>query len=274
MGCKKKADEKKADPTAAKDEAKKTEPVKPEEPKVTSKEITYKVGEQEFKGYIATPPGDGPHPGVLVVHEWWGHNDYARSRARMLAEMGYVALAVDMYGDGKQAAHPKDAMAFAGKVMENKDIAEASFRSAMEALKSHKQTDGTKLAAIGYCFGGAVVLEMAKRGIDLAAVASFHGSLSTDTPVKPGDIKAKVFVAHGADDVFVKPEAIEGFRKQMTDAKVDFKFVAYEGAKHSFTNPGADETGKKFELPLAYNEAADKQSWSALTEMLAASFAK
>lgn len=257
-----KADDKGADKSAT--------PTEPKEPAISATEVTYKVGDQEFKGYLATPAGEGKAPGVLVVHEWWGHNDYSRRRARMLAEMGYTALAVDMYGDGKQAAHPKDAMAFATAALKDKAVAEARFVAAMDMLKNHPRTSG-KLAAIGYCFGGGVVLEMAKRGVALDLFASFHGMLNTATEFAAGDVKGKVFVAHGAADSFIPPETIETFKKQMGDAKVEMEFVAYDGAKHAFTNPEADTNGKKFKIDLAYNKQADEQSWAKLTELLAAS---
>jgi dienelactone hydrolase len=226
-------------------------------------EVQYKVGDQTFKGYIAYDDAKkGKRPGVLVVHEWWGHNEYARKRARMLAELGYTALALDMYGDGKQAHHPDDAGKFAGEVRQNMNAAKARFEAAEGVLKKHATVNADKIAAIGYCFGGGVVLQMARMGADLDGVVSFHGSLGTEQKAGKGQMKAKVLVAHGADDPFVKPEEIAGFKKEMEDAGVDYKFVSYPGAKHSFTVPDADEFGTKFNMPLAYNTEADKQSWA------------
>ena len=238
------------------------------------KEITYKVGDLEMKGYLAWDPSQtGPRPGVLVVHEWWGHNDYARRRANDLAKLGYVAFSVDMYGDGKTVDHPKDAGAMAGAVMSDPDGAQARFEAAKKVLTDFEMTDATKVAAIGYCFGGAIVLHMARRGVDLDAVASFHGSLGTKEPVtKTGVIKAKILVAHGADDPFVKASEIEAFKKEMTTAGADMRFEAYEGAVHSFTNPGADVFGEKFGLPLKYNEAADKKSWESMKALFKEAF--
>ena len=230
---------------------------------VKGEEVQYKVGDQVFKGYIAYDDAKkDKRPGVLVVHEWWGHNEYARKRARMLAELGYTALALDMYGDGKQAHHPDEAGKFAGEVRQNMDAAKARFVAAEDVLKKHATVDATRIAAIGYCFGGAVVLHMARAGVDLKGVASFHGNLGTPSPAAKGLVKAKVLVANGADDSFVKPDEIDAFKKEMDVAGVDYKFVNYAGAKHSFTNPEADELGKKFNMPLAYNAEADKQSWS------------
>ncbi|MCG6938067.1 MAG: dienelactone hydrolase family protein [Gammaproteobacteria bacterium] len=240
---------------------------------VVGKEVTYQAGGATLKGYLATDTAiAGKRPGVLVVHEWWGLNDYARKRARMLAELGYTALAVDMYGDGKTADHPDDAGKFAGEVRNNMPAAEARFRAAMELLRSQPSVDRDKIAAIGYCFGGGVVLEMARRGLDLKGVASFHGSLGTAEPAQPGKVKASVLVLNGDADPFTKPEQIAAFKQEMSAAGVDYKFIGYPGAKHSFTNPDADSFGKKFNLPLAYNAEADRQSWLELQNFFARIF--
>ena len=225
-------------------------------------EVSYQAGDTQLKGYLATNPSiKGPRPGILVVHEWWGHNDYARKRARMLADLGYTALAVDMYGDGKQASHPKDAGKFAGEVRKNAAMAKSRFLAAMKLLQSQPGVQSDKIAAIGYCFGGGVVLEMARRGVDLAGVASFHGSLGTSTPAHKGDVKAKVLVMNGDADPFVKPEQISAFKQEMKTAGVDFEFIGYPDAQHAFTNPEADTYGQRFKLPLAYNAEADRASW-------------
>ena len=230
---------------------------------VQTQEIEYSAGDTTLKGYLAFDNSiEGKRPGILVVHEWWGHNDYARKRARMLAELGYTAFAVDMYGDGKQAKHPDNAGAFAGEVMGKIDeLGLERFLAALDLLKKHESVDSEKIAAIGYCFGGGIVLHMARFGVDIDGVVSFHGSLSTKTPAKAGAVKAKVLVCHGQEDNFVTPEGIETFKNEMQDAQVDYQFMSYEGAKHSFTNPLADEKAKEFGIGLAYNEAADKASW-------------
>jgi dienelactone hydrolase len=196
-----------------------------------------------------------------VVHEWWGHNEYARKRARMLAELGYTALAVDMFGNGKQADHPDDALKFATEVMQNLDAGEARFNAALGLLKNHPKTDAEQIAAIGYCFGGGVALHMARSGSDLDGVVSFHGGLESMFQAEPGSIKAKILVCHGADDPMMTAEQIEAFKKEMDEAGADYKFIAYEGATHSFTNPEADKYAEEFDLPLAYNAAADSASW-------------
>jgi dienelactone hydrolase len=230
-------------------------------------EVSYRAGDTTLKGYLATDPAlKGPRPGVLVVHEWWGHNEYARKRARMLAELGYTALAVDMYGDGKQANHPDDAGKFSGELRKNMPVAEARFKAALELLQSQPGVEAEKIAAIGYCFGGGVVLEMARRGLPLKGVASFHGSLGTAQPAQPGAVKARVLVLNGDEDPFVKPEQIGAFKQEMQAAGVDFEFVGYPGAKHSFTNPDADSFGQRFQLPLAYNAEADRASWQKMQD--------
>lgn len=240
---------------------------------VVGKEVSYQAKGVTMKGYLAYDDKiKGKRPAVLVVHEWWGLNDYARKRARMLAELGYTALAVDMYGDGRQAQHPDDAGKFAGEVRKNRDVARARFEAAMNLVKKQKTVDARKIAAIGYCFGGSVVLEMAREGEPLAAVASFHGGLGTDTPAQPGKVKAPIMVFTGADDPMAPPKDVDAFKAEMDKAGAHYQVVSYPGVKHSFTNPQADEYGKKFNLPLAYNAEADKSSWADLEKFLADAF--
>jgi len=239
---------------------------------IKTEEVTYSEGSTKLKGFLAWDDSiSGKRPGILVVHEWWGLNDYARGRAKQLAELGYAALAVDMYGDGKTADHPKDAGAFAASVMKDPQVALARFRAAMDVLKSQPTVDPEKIAAIGYCMGGAIVLNAARQGIDLDAVASFHGSLGGLVAIKE-PIKAKVLVCHGAADSFIPPETVEAFKKDMKET--DFKFISYPGAKHGFTNPAADEAAKKFNIDLAYNSEADVESWKELKAFLQAAFPK
>ena len=206
--------------------------------------------------------------GVVVVHEWWGLNQYAKDRAKMLAEAGYTAIAVDMYGHGKVAEHPKDAQGFMEAALAKPDKVNARFNAAKAILAKQKQVDPERVYAMGYCFGGAVVLNQARMGNDLAGVASFHGNLSAAVEAKPGDIKAKILVAHGGDDPFVPAEQATGFVKEMLTLGADLEFLNYPQAKHSFTNPGATAKGKKYDLPLAYDEQADRESWAALLRFI------
>jgi dienelactone hydrolase len=230
---------------------------------VKGEDVDYKANGVVLKGYLAYDDAiEGERPGVLVVHEWWGHNEYARGRARMLAGMGYTALAVDMYGNGKTAEHPDNAAKFSSEVMKNQEVARGRFMAALEVLKGHGTVNPDRIAAIGYCFGGGVVLAMARSGVDLDGVVSFHGNLSTTEPARTGEVKTSILVCHGADDPFVSEEQIETFKKEMKSAEADLTFKSYEGAVHSFTNPDADRIGKKFDLPLAYNQKADQKSWS------------
>ena len=234
---------------------------------VVGKPVEYQSGGLTMKGYLAYDDAiQGKRPGILVVHEWWGHNAYARKRAEMLAAQGYTALAVDMYGNGRQANHPEDAARFSGEVKKNMGVATTRFIAADNFLKAQPTVDPNKISAIGYCFGGGIVLEMARRGVDLDLVASFHGSLGTDLPAE--DVKARVLVYNGADDPFVKPEQIQAFKAEMDQAGVDYSFTNYPRAKHSFTNPEADKFGKQFNLPLAYNKQADDKSWNSLLQEL------
>jgi len=240
---------------------------------IKTREVAYTGGGVTMKGFLAwDSTATGKRGGVLVVHEWWGQNDYARMRAKKLAELGYVALAVDMYGDGKTASHPDDAGKFAKEATANMESARARFEAARKILLAEKNVDPKKIAAIGYCFGGGVVLEMARRGADLAAVASFHGSLATEKPAEKGKVRAKILVATGSEDPFVPTEQVDALESEMKAAGADCRVVRYAGAKHSFTNPGADETGKKFGLPLAYDEKADKESWEEMKKLLARAF--
>ncbi len=243
--------------------------------RVVGEEVTYTDNGVTMKGYLAWDKDiQGKRPGVLVVHEWWGHNDYARKRALMLAGMGYTALAVDMYGDGKQADHPDDAGKFAKAVSSNMPMAKARFLAGLKQLKRHPSVAADQNAAIGYCFGGGVVLNMARAGVDLDGVASFHGPLATETPAKKGTIKAKVAVFTGVDDPMIPAAQVDAFKKEMEAAGVEYKIVSYPGVKHSFTNPAADEYGAKFKMPLAYNAEADKDSWQQTSAFLAVLFGK
>lgn len=240
---------------------------------VVTWDLRYEHEGATLSGLIAWDDSSSePRPGVLVVHEWWGHNSYARSRAEQLAKLGYVALALDMYGDGKLADHPKDAGAFSKAVMSNMALMRGRFEAAQKLLRQHPLVDAEATAAIGYCFGGAVVLHMARMGSDLKGVVSFHGSLGTQHPAEPGKVSAKVLVCHGGADNFISEEQIAAFKKEMADAKADMSFKSYPGALHSFTNPEATANGERLGIPIAYHEAADKQSWADMQAFFARLF--
>jgi dienelactone hydrolase len=262
--------------TACKSEKKSEEGVMSpaEGPTLIGEEVSYSTDSTAMKGYLAYDRAfEGKRPGILVVHEWWGHNDYTRERAEMLAALGYTALAVDMYGDGKQADHPEDAGKFSGMVMSNIEEAKARFNAAMELLKSQPTVDSSQIAAIGYCFGGSVVLTMANAGEDLDAVAAFHSGVQL--PIMPSkDIKARILVCNGAADPFVSEESVAAFKKAMDESGAIYEYIAYEGAQHAFTSQEADSLGQKFNLPLAYQEKADKASWQELQDLLNETFNK
>ena len=227
-----------------------------------TEEVEYRAGDTVMTGYLAYDDSiKGERPGVLVVHEWWGHNEYARKRAEMLAQLGYTALALDMYGDGKVVDHPDDAKAFMMAATSDAAALTARFDAAHELLKGHDTVDAGQVAAIGYCFGGAVVLNMARAGKPLAGVVSYHGSLGTQAPAQEGKVEASVLVFTGAEDPMVPAEQVASFEQEMQAAHVDYELISYPGAKHSFTNPGADAFGKRFNMPLAYDAKADRDSW-------------
>jgi len=236
-------------------------------------EVSYTTETTKMNGYIAYDRNrSGKKPGILVIHEWWGHNKYVRSRADQLAELGYVALAVDMYGDGQTADHPDDAGKFAGQVFSNIEEAKARFNSALELLRSHPEVDPESLGAIGYCFGGTVALNMANSGSDLKAIAVFHAGLNF--PIQPGEegIKPEILVCNGAADPFISAEQIEAFKSMMDAAGARYTFINYDGAVHGFTNPDADAFGKKFSLPLAYQAEADEASWKEMRKLFTRAF--
>lgn len=230
---------------------------------VVTEEIRYRAGEKEFTGYLAYDDAvEGTRPGVLVVHEWWGLNEHARNRAEMLAAEGYTALALDMYGSGQTADHPKEAQAFTQEVYANLPQAEQRFLAAQEVLQQHQTVSAEDIAAIGFCFGGGIVLHMARTGADLDGVVSFHGSLDAKAePAAPGEVKAEVLIFTGEADPFVPPEQVDAFLAEMQAAEVTHEVVGYPGVTHSFTNPDADRVAAEYDMPIAYDQKADADSW-------------
>lgn len=210
----------------------------------------------------------GKRPGIVVVHEWWGLNDYARRRARELAQLGYAALAIDMYGDGKHTEHKSEAMEMMHGASSDSKVSAARALAGLDLLKAQPEVDAKKTAAIGYCFGGKIVLDMARQGMDLAGVVSFHGSLATTTPAQKGKVKARVLVLNGEADKFIPASDIETTKQEMKNAGADFTFVNYPGAKHAFTSTDADRLGRENGMDIAYDPVADKDSWKRMQDFL------
>lgn len=234
---------------------------------VKTESVQYQDGDQTLTGYIAYDDSlPGKRPGVLVVHEWWGLNDYAKRRAQMLAELGYVAFAADMYGDNRVTEHAADAKGWMMQITENQEAWQRRALAGLEALKASDKVDGERLAAIGYCFGGATVMQMAYAGADLDGVVSFHGSLPVPSTTRPGSIKPSILIAHGDQDSHVPAERVAAFQRALDAAAADWQMVSYGGAKHGFTNPDAGSYGMD---SLAYDPKADARSWSLMQSFLA-----
>jgi dienelactone hydrolase len=231
-------------------------------PAIKEENVTYTADGVTMNGYIAYDSSNmEKRPVVLVVHEWWGQNDYPRMRAKQLAGLGYLAMAVDMYGNGQTADNPVDAAKLSDPFYKDQAMAKTRFDAALAKIKTYPQA-GDKIAAIGYCFGGSMVLNMAKLGDDLAGVVSFHGVLKGNPPADKNLLKAKILVCHGAADQFTPQADIDVFRKQLDSIQANYTFKVYPDATHAFTNPAATEAGKKFNIPIAYNAAADTASWN------------
>ena len=225
--------------------------------------VEYKQGDTVCEGLLVFDDAmQGKRPGVLIAHQWKGLTDYEKMRAEMLAKLGYVAFCADVYGKGVRADNPKDAAALAGKYKNDRPLLRARIGAALETFRAHERVNAKQIAAIGYCFGGTTVLELARQGGDVAGVVSFHGGLNTPTPGDAKNIKGKVLALHGADDPFVPEAEVEAFEKEMRDAKVDWQLIEYGGAVHSFTDKGAGNDNSK---GSAYNAAADARSWVAMT---------
>jgi len=234
---------------------------------VKTEVVEYRHGDVVLEGYLAYDDAfPGKRPGVLVVHEWMGHNPYVRKRAEQLAGLGYVAFALDMYGKGVRAKDAKEAAALAGKYKGDRPLMRARAGAGLDVLRKQARVDPSRLAAIGYCFGGTTALELARGGADLVSVVTFHGGLDTPTPGDARNIKGKVLALHGGDDPFVPMKQVEEFQEEMRKGGVDWQFVSYGGAVHSFTNPEAGSDNYK---GAAYNERADRRSWEAMKTFFA-----
>lgn len=227
----------------------------------------YKQGDTALEGYFVYDDalGEEKRPVVLVVHDWMGLSDYAKFRAQEVAKLGYAAMAVDIYGKGIRPKDAKEASEQATLYKKDRALMRARILAALEAVKSRAQADAGKIAAMGYCFGGTVVLELARSGADVKGVASFHGGLDTPSLAKEGDVKARVLVLHGADDPLVPAEEVAAFQEEMRSAKADWQMISYGDAVHSFTRPDAGDDKSK---GVAYNPKADERSWAALEDFL------
>ncbi len=242
----------------------------PASAEVKTREIEYQQDGTTLQGFVAwDDAAKSKRPGVLVVHEWWGHNAHARHQAERLAKAGYVGFALDMYGKGKLATHPGDAQAFMAEATKDPAVTAARFQSALDQLKQDPHVNPEKIGAIGYCFGGAIVLNMARAGLDLDAVASFHGALGTENPAEQGKVRARVLVMTGLADSFVPADQVAALDAEMKAAGANYQIIRYPGARHGFTNPDAASYGME---QLAYNASADKQSWAATLKMLKQAF--
>lgn len=238
---------------------------------IRSETLRYEQDGAAFEGQVYWDDARaGKRPGVLVVHEWWGLNDYARARARMLAELGYVAFAADMYGMGKVTDHPQQAGEWARIATENVERWRARARKALDLLAAREEVDAARLAAVGYCFGGSTVMQLAYSGAPVDGVVSFHGSLPVAEPEAARRVRAKVLVAHGAADPFVPADRIAAFQRALTEGGVDWQMVYYGGAVHGFTVPGADAHGME---GVAYDAQADARSWRLMQDFFDEIFA-
>ncbi len=235
--------------------------------------VTYTDGETQMKGFIVYDDSvTAKRPGIIMVHEWWGITPHIHNEAKKFAAQGYTAFIADMYGEAKTADNPKDAGALSGGVMKNPKAMESRFNAARATLAKHASVNPQRIGAVGYCFGGAVVINMARTGADLVAVAGFHASLGLNTPAPaPGSVKAKILILNGGDDPFVKREQYDTLKKELDAAKADYRVVEYPGAVHAFTNPEATALGEKFKLPLKYDAKVDAEAKAEANKMFAAS---
>ena len=242
------------------------------EPKLKEENINYTLDSLNMGGYIVYDENiEGKRPAVLVVHEWWGLNEYAKRRARELAGLGYIAMAVDMYGNGRTADNPELAGKLAMPFYTDPVMAKKHFDTALNKLKTYPQVDPANIGAIGYCFGGGMLLNFVRMGEPLKGIVSFHGSL-LGTPADKNLLAAKILVLHGDADTFVPATEVAAFKKQMDSIGAAYTFKSYPGATHAFTNPDATAMAQKFNMPIAYNAAADTASWNEMKIFFAGLF--
>ncbi len=236
---------------------------------ILTNRIEYAVGDAVHQGYLAYDDEIADaRPGIIIVHEWWGLSDYIVRRAHMLAELGYAALAIDMYGGGAIAQDTDQAGALMTGVLNDMDTGTAALKAGYELLLSQPAVDPERMAAIGYCFGGAMALHMARIGLPLSAVASFHGALGSFHTAEPGSIQARLLVCHGAADSMITMDDLKGFKQEMETAQADYEVLLLADAKHGFSNPQADVNAEKYGIDLGYQQSADEKSWEALEALL------
>jgi dienelactone hydrolase len=235
---------------------------------LTSTKIEYQVGAVTHSGYLAWNQDIAePRPGIVVIHEWWGLNDYIKHRADMLAEQGYCALAIDMYGDGLTADNPETAGNLMNGVLQDMQTGTARLRAAVQTIKDQPQVDSNRVAAIGYCFGGAMALHLARIGEPLRAVVSFHGALGSFHQPAAGEVSARILVCHGGDDAMVSADDVTAFKNEMDGAEANYEVIVYPGAQHGFSSPEADQNGAKYGIPVGYDADADSASWNAMLQL-------
>jgi dienelactone hydrolase len=239
---------------------------------ILTSQIDYAVGDANHQGYLAYDDEiSSARPGVVVVHEWWGVNDYIRRRAHMLAELGYTALAIDMFA-GRTATSPDEAGALMNGVLGDMESGTRALQAGYQLLLDQPGVDASRTAAIGYCFGGAMVLHMARIGMPLSAVASFHGALGSFHTAEPGSIGAKILVCHGASDSMVSMDDLEAFKQEMEAARADYEVLVLDDAKHGFTSPEASVNAEKYGIDVGYQQRADEKSWAAMQALFARVF--
>jgi len=244
-------------------------PAKDSTATIKEETITFSGDGATMSAFIAySDSGSSKKPAVLVLPEWWGLNDYPKMRARMLAQLGYVAMALDVYGDGKVAETPDSASAWATPFYKDPAKAKARIDAAIAKIKTYGMVDTANIGAIGYCFGGGILLNTARLGDELKGVVSFHGSL-IGTPARKDLLKTKILVCHGNADQFVSQKDVAMFKKQMDSIGASYTFIGYDSATHAFTNPASTANGQKFKMPIAYNAKADTASWEAMKSFFA-----
>ncbi len=236
---------------------------------IQTREIQYNAADgQRLVGYFAAPSSQTPHAGIIVAPEWWGRNEYTEQRARELAEHGYAALAIDMYGDKKVTTDAKQAYEWMMQTFADADTIVNRAQAGLDTLAAQPEVNPTQLAAIGFCYGGKVVLDLARSGAPLKAVATFHATLTPKAPAVEGQIQGEILVLHGELDSMVTLDDVASFREEMHAAKVDHEVIIFEDAKHGFSNPLADERAKANGVDLGYNPEAERQGLDAMYDLL------